>query len=101
MAGGIPYYWSARTRYRKRPGFPRSRPFGNNPASAKSQAVTPNEPFNERPLQRVQVATRHSTSRRVSAQNPTKTKAAQNFQMAGEIHFQMRPKIRARTKPFQ
>src|ERR1700758_1103804 len=29
------------------------------------------------------------------------TKAAQNFQMAGEINFQMCSKTRARTKPFR
>jgi hypothetical protein len=29
-----------------------------------------------------------------------KNKAAQNFQMAGEIHFQMGPKNRVRTKTF-
>jgi hypothetical protein len=40
-----------------------------------------------------QTATRHSTSRRVSVQHPMKTKAAQNFKMAGEIDFQMRLKI--------
>jgi hypothetical protein len=52
-AGGIAYYWCVPTRHRKLPGCPRSRPLGNNLASAKSQAATPNEQFNVWQLQRV------------------------------------------------
>jgi hypothetical protein len=64
----------------------------------KSQA-TLNEQFNIGQLER-QAATRHSTGWQVSVQHPMKTKAAQNFKMAGGIYFQTRPKIWPGTKLF-
>ena len=45
---------------------------------------------------------RHANGMRISwCRGSRKNKAARNFQMAGGVHFQMRPKNRARTKPFR
>jgi hypothetical protein len=52
-ASGIAYYWCVPTRYRKLPGCSRSRPLGNDLASAKSEAVILNEQFNLWQLRRV------------------------------------------------
>jgi hypothetical protein len=85
------------TRYRELPGCPRSRPLGNNLASAKSQTATLNEQFNVWQLQRVKQQLGISKPAGFCPASD-ETKVAQTFQIAGVKPFPNGPENLAENK---